>query len=76
MLTANPSAALFRLKGLSTELGADYRIDLAEARVHAIQGAGREEIEALTSLAASRGVSTAELVRKAVSRYVARRRKE
>ena len=41
------SAALFRLKGLSTELGEDYRIDLAEARVSAIQGAAAEKIRPL-----------------------------
>ncbi len=33
------AAALFRLKGLRMELGEDYRVDLAEARVRAIQGA-------------------------------------
>jgi tetratricopeptide (TPR) repeat protein len=41
------AAALFRLKGLSTELGEDFRIDLAEARVRAIKGAGPEEINTL-----------------------------
>ncbi len=41
------SAALFRLKGLSTELGEDYRIDLADARVRAIQGADSEQVRIL-----------------------------
>ena len=41
------AAALFRLKGLRTELGGDYRIDLAEARVRALQGADPEEVRAL-----------------------------
>ena len=40
-------AALFRLKGLHTELGEDYRIDLAEARVRAVQGAAPAEIRTL-----------------------------
>ena len=31
-------AGLFRLKVLSNELGDDYRIDLAEARLIALQG--------------------------------------
>jgi TolB-like protein len=41
------AAALFRLKGLHAELGDDYRIDLAEARVRALQGAAPEEIRTL-----------------------------
>jgi tetratricopeptide (TPR) repeat protein len=41
------SAALFRLKGLRTELGEDYRIDLAEAMVNAIKGSSQEEIRKL-----------------------------
>ncbi len=41
------SAALFRLKGLRAELGEDHRIDLAEARIRAIQGADPTEIMAL-----------------------------
>jgi len=40
-------AALFRLKGLRTELGEDHRIDLAEARVRALQGSETEEVRAL-----------------------------
>ena len=40
-------AALFRLKGLRTELGEDHRIDLAEARIRALQGATPEEVRAL-----------------------------
>jgi TolB-like protein/lipoprotein NlpI len=40
-------AALFRLKGLRTELGEDYRLDLAEARIRALQGAGPDEVRAL-----------------------------
>jgi len=40
-------AALFRLEGMRTELGEDYRIDLARARVSAIQGVGPEKIRAL-----------------------------
>jgi len=41
------AAALFRLKGLHSELGEDYRLDLAEARVRALQGAGADEVRAL-----------------------------
>jgi len=41
------SAALFRLKGLSTELGDDYRIDLEVARIRALQGASQDEIRTL-----------------------------
>jgi len=39
------AAALFRLKGLRAELGDDYRLDLAEARIRALQGrrAGRNQ---------------------------------
>ena len=40
-------AALFRLKGLRMELGEDHRVDLAEARVRALQGADGEEVRAL-----------------------------
>ena len=40
-------AALFRLKGKRTELGEDHRLDLAEARIRALQGAGPEEVRAL-----------------------------
>lgn len=40
-------AALFRLRGLRTEMGEDYRIDLAEARIRALQGADAEEVRAL-----------------------------
>ncbi len=45
VLAAN--AALFRLKGLRTELGEDYRIDRAEARISAVQGATADKIRAL-----------------------------
>ena len=38
------AAALFRLKGLRAELGEDYRIDLAEARVSAIQGVASDQV--------------------------------
>ena len=41
------AAALFRLKSLRTELGEDYRIDLAEARVRALQGDSPETIKTL-----------------------------
>ncbi len=41
------AAALFRLKGLRAELGEDHRIDLAEARIRAIQGADPDEVRAL-----------------------------
>ena len=41
------NAALFRLKGLRAELGEDYRIDMAEAQVHAIQGTDTEKVRAL-----------------------------
>jgi tetratricopeptide (TPR) repeat protein len=40
-------AALFRLKGLRSELGEDHRVDLAEARVRALQGAAPEEVRGL-----------------------------
>jgi len=40
-------AALFRLNGIRTELGEDHRVDLAEARVRALQGAAPEEVRAL-----------------------------
>jgi len=46
-------AALFRLKGLRAELGEDYRLDLAEARVRALQGAGPEEVRELVQKAIS-----------------------
>jgi len=41
------AAALFRLKGLHAELGEDYRLDLAEARIRALQGAAPDEIRTL-----------------------------
>ena len=41
------AAALFRLEGLRTELGEDHRIDLAEARIRALQGAASEEVRTL-----------------------------
>ena len=41
------AAALFRLKSLRTELGEDYRIDLAEARIRALQGDSPETIKTL-----------------------------
>ena len=41
------SAALFRLKGLRKDLGEDYRIDRAEARVSAVQGVAPEKVRAL-----------------------------
>ena len=47
------SAALFRLKGLHVQLGEDHRIDLAEARIRAIQGAAPAEIETLIDKSAS-----------------------
>jgi TolB-like protein/Tfp pilus assembly protein PilF len=47
------AAALFRLRGLSTELGEDYRIDLAQARIRALQGAGPEEVRTLVQKSAS-----------------------
>jgi serine/threonine-protein kinase len=40
-------AALFRLKGLRTDLGDDYRLDLAEARINAILGTAPAKIDAL-----------------------------
>ena len=40
-------AALFRLKGLSSELGQDYRTDLAEAMIGAIRGTSTPEIKTL-----------------------------
>ena len=47
------AAALFRLRGLSTELGEDYRFDLAQARILALQGAGPEEVRTLVQKSAS-----------------------
>lgn len=47
------AAALFRLKGLSAELGEDYRIDLAVARIRALQGAARDEVRTLVEKAKS-----------------------
>ena len=41
------AAALFRLKGLHTELGEDYRIDIAEARIRAIQDVAPDELRTL-----------------------------
>jgi tetratricopeptide (TPR) repeat protein len=41
------AAALFRLKSLRTELGEDYRMDLAEARIRALQGDSPETIKTL-----------------------------
>jgi len=41
------AAALFRLKGLHAEFGEDYRLDLAEARIRALQGGAPDEIRAL-----------------------------
>jgi TolB-like protein/Tfp pilus assembly protein PilF len=38
------AAAVFRLKGLRSEQGEDYRIDLAEARVSAIQGVAPDQL--------------------------------
>lgn len=46
-------AALFRLKGMRTELGEDHRLDLAEARIRALQGAGPEEVRALVDKSVS-----------------------
>jgi Tfp pilus assembly protein PilF len=46
-------AGLFRLKVLSNELGDDYRIDLAEARLNALQGASPVEIRAAIAKAIS-----------------------
>lgn len=47
------AAALFRLRGLSTELGEDYRIDLAQARIRALQGADPEEVATLVQKSVS-----------------------
>jgi len=41
------NAALFRLQGLRAELGKDFRVDLAEARLGAIQGNTSEEVRAM-----------------------------
>jgi hypothetical protein len=43
------AAALFRLKGMRAVNGEDYRIDLAEARVRALQGAAPDEVRSLVS---------------------------
>lgn len=42
---AAANAALFRLQGLRSELGDDYRIDLAQAMMSAIQGGTAEDIQ-------------------------------
>lgn len=47
------AAALFRLKSLRTEMGEDYRIDIAEARTRALQGASPEKVKAMVLKAAS-----------------------
>lgn len=47
------AAALFRLKGLRNELGDDFRIDLAEAMVRTIQGAGADEVRELVQTSMS-----------------------
>ena len=44
-------AALFRLKGLRNQMGEDFRIDLAEARVSAIQGVAPEKVRMLVEKA-------------------------
>jgi TolB-like protein/Tfp pilus assembly protein PilF len=41
------NAALFRLQGLRTELGNDFRLDLAEARLGAIHGSTPEKVRAM-----------------------------
>ena len=41
------AAALFRIKSLRMDLGEDYRADLAEARVRAIQGDSPETVKTL-----------------------------
>jgi len=46
-------AALFRLHGIRTKLGEDYRIDLAELRVSAIQGANKETVKKLAQKSSS-----------------------
>ena len=46
-------AALFRLHGIRAELGEDYRIDLAELRVSAIQGANKETVKKLAQKSSS-----------------------
>jgi len=45
------AAALFRLKGLHAQLGEDYRLDLAEARIQALQGAPADEVRNLVKKA-------------------------
>ena len=45
--TLAANAALFRLKGMHAESGEDYRLDLAEARVSAIQGADADTVRKL-----------------------------
>jgi hypothetical protein len=47
------AAALFRLKGMHAQLGEDHRIDLAEARIRALQGADPEEVRSLVAKAKS-----------------------
>ena len=42
---AAANAALFRLQGLRSKFGDDYRIDLAEAMMRAIQGGTAEDIQ-------------------------------
>ena len=41
------NAALFRLKAIRSDVGEDYRIDLAEARISAIRGDGADIVGAL-----------------------------
>jgi TolB-like protein len=47
------NAALFRLNSLRAELGEDYRLDLAEAQVRAIQGTDIEKVRALIQRSSS-----------------------
>lgn len=50
-------AALFRLKGLRSELGSDYRLDLAEAMIGALRGISSEEIKTLIGSSVATGPS-------------------
>jgi len=61
------AAALFRLKGLQSELGEDYRLDLAQARIRALQGASGDEVRDLVkrSLASAPADIVAEFERRA-----------
>lgn len=61
------AAALFRLKSLRTKLGEDYRLDLAEARILALQGDSPQSIKTLVQR--SKSSAPADQIAEFVSGY-------